>query len=198
MLSLKQSELVVKLARESISYFFEKHSLLLEIPSESFLQEKQGVFVSLTSFPSKELRGCIGFSQPVMPLGKAVVQAAVSAAFEDPRFLPLEKRELGEIAIEVSVLSIPQEFKCKNEELPSKIIVGKHGLIVKNGFNSGLLLPQVPVEWNWNSLQFLEQCCLKAGLPKNAWKDSKTKGEFFTAQVFKEEKPEGKVVEEKF
>ncbi|MDO8647371.1 MAG: TIGR00296 family protein [Candidatus Diapherotrites archaeon] len=197
MLSLKRAEVLVALSRKSISFFFEKRSLRSEIPSNSFLNEKLGVFVTLSSFPEKELRGCIGFAMPVIPLGKAVVTAALAAAFEDPRFEPLQKQELSRIVVEVSVLSKPQKFNAPNSQLPLRIIVGKHGLIVSDGFQSGLLLPQVPVEWGWSSLQFLEQCCLKAGLPKNAWKSESVKVEFFEAQVFGEERPEGKVVEEK-
>ena len=195
-LSLKQAEVLVALSRKSISFFFERRSLLSEIPSDSFLNEKLGVFVTLNSFPGNSLRGCIGFAMPVMPLGKAVVNAAAAAAFEDPRFEPLQKQELAKIVIEVSVLSKPQKFQIPNLSLSSKIVVGRHGLIVGNGFQSGLLLPQVPVEWGWSSLQFLGQCCLKAGLPKNAWKSESVKVDFFEAQVFREERPEGKVVEE--
>lgn len=195
LLSLKQGSLLVSLARSSISSSFQNSSA--KIPPEKFLSEKLGVFVTLHSFPSLELRGCIGFPLPSFALGIAVSKAALSAAFEDPRFPPLEESELSSISFEVSVLSVPAKFACPSSELPSKIIVGKHGLIVSKGFNSGLLLPQVAPEWNWNSLQFLEQCCLKAGLPKSAWKDSACTVQHFEAQVFREEKPEGKVVEEK-
>lgn len=187
--------MLVSLSRSSISSSFENSPL--KIPSDSFLSEKLGVFVTLHSFPSMDLRGCIGFPLPSYPLGSAVQKAALAAAFEDPRFPPLEHEGLSSVIVEVSVLSKPVKFSCPNSELPSEIVVGKHGLIVSQGFSSGLLLPQVAPEWNWNSLQFLEQCCLKAGLPKSAWKDSSCIVQHFEAQVFREEKPGGKVIEER-
>jgi len=197
MLSLQQGTVLVMLARKSISYFSATQTFLSEKPSEKFFEQKFGVFVSLHSFPKKDLRGCIGFPLPVMPLWTACIQAAVSAAFEDSRFPPLKASELSSIIVEVSVLSKPEELKCGKQQLLKKIKIGKHGLIVRKGFQSGLLLPQVPAEWNWSSLHFLEQCCLKAGLPQNAWKEEDCVIETFEAQVFKEEKPEGKIIEEK-
>jgi hypothetical protein len=197
MLSLKQGSGLVALARKSISYYFASGILLSETPFESSFKEKQGCFVSLHSFPKNELKGCVGFPLPVMPLWQACIQASVSAAFEDSRFSVLKISELSKTLIEVSVLSKPEELKCKKEELPEKVKVGKHGLIVSKGFNSGLLLPQVAQSFNWSSAEFLEQCCLKAGLPSDSWKKPSCKIETFEAQVFKEETPEGKVVEEK-
>ena len=195
MLSLKQGSRLVSLARKSISYFLATGKHLVEKPDEKVFSESQGVFVSLHSFPENSLRGCVGFPLPVMPLWQACIKASISAAFEDNRFAPLQSSELDSTIIEVSVLSKPMTFVCSKEKLSEKVLPGKHGLIVSQGFNSGLFLPQVCVEQGWQPLQFLENCCLKAGLPSSSWKTKECKVEYFTAQIFKEEEPKGKVVE---
>ncbi|MFH1663729.1 MAG: TIGR00296 family protein [archaeon] len=193
-LSLKEAEQLIKLARKSIKYFLVSGRTMQEIAPEKF-SEKQGVFVSLHEFPSKELRGCIGFPNPVMPLWNAVIDAAVSAAFNDPRFKELEAGELEKVVLEISVLTVPEEIKEKKELIPKKIRAGEDGLIVKMNRFSGLLLPQVALAWNWNSIQFLEETCIKAGLEKEAWKKEDCKIFKFRAQIFKEKKPEGKTEE---
>ena len=133
---------------------------------QDLLTEKRGVFVTL--YKKKHLRGCIGFPEPILPLGIALIKAAKAAAFEDPRFSPLSTSELKEIKIEITLLTKPKKTD------PKKIKVGKDGLIIKKGFNSGLLLPQVAVEYKWDAKTFLEQTCLKAGLDKDAWKDAES------------------------
>lgn len=193
MLTLKQGSELVKFARSVIKKSFKGD--VLEWPSS--YPKKLGVFVTLLGFPSHELRGCIGFPYPEIPLGKAVMEGAKAAAFCDPRFPQLEEDELEKIIIEVSVLTKPEEMKCPKDELGKRVVIGEDGLIVNFNGRSGLLLPQVPVEWKWNSSEFVKQTCIKAGLYPDAWKNKECKLLKFQAQIFSEEKPNGKVTERK-
>ena len=186
-LLLKQGTELVKAARNSIE------TKKTELKG---YEEKQGVFVTLHSYPSMGLRGCIGFPEPIMPLRKAIIESAKAAAFEDPRFPPVDvKKDI--FIVEVSVLTVPEEIKVKSHlELLKKIKIGEDGLIVRSEYASGLLLPQVFPEWNATPEKALEMTCEKAGLPKEFWKTGKCKFFKFQAQIFKEEKPNGNVVEE--
>ncbi|MFA5887923.1 MAG: TIGR00296 family protein [Candidatus Nanoarchaeia archaeon] len=186
-LSLKQGTELVKAARNSIE------NKVIELKG---YEEKQGVFVTLHSYPSMSLRGCIGFPEPIMPLKKAIIESAKAAAFEDPRFPPIDiKKDI--FIVEVSVLTVPEEIKVKiPSELLKKIKIGEDGLIIRSEYASGLLLPQVFPEWNATPETALEMTCEKAGLPKEFWKTGKCKFFKFQAQIFKEKTPEGKVVEE--
>jgi AmmeMemoRadiSam system protein A len=141
------------------------------------LRERRGAFVSLHS--RGQLRGCIGRIQPNQPLHQIVEEMALAAAFEDPRFSPLTLKELKDLELEISVLTPLQRIKDMQE-----IEVGKHGLYIKKGFHSGLLLPQVATEHRWNTLTFLEETCRKAGLPRNAWKEKDAEIYFFSADIF--------------
>ena len=141
------------------------------------LKEKTGVFVTLKK--RGHLRGCIGYTRGVKPLYKIVGEMAVAAAFHDPRFNPVTEAELSDLEIEISVLTPMKRIKDVEE-----IEVGKHGLLIEKGFNSGLLLPQVATEYGWDRKTFLEHTCLKAGLPRDAWKDGKTSICTFSAEVF--------------
>lgn len=194
-LSLKQGTSLVKLARKSIEYFLASGGRLSETSSDEKLLEERGVFVTLNTFPEKELRGCIGYPYPVKPLWKAASGAAVEAAYHDPRFPPLKAAGLEKAVIEVSVLTKPEEVLGERKELPKKIKIGKDGLIIQRGMHSGLLLPQVAPEQGWDAKELLENCCLKAGLMENMWLSKETKVFKFQAQIFAEEKPKGKVEE---
>lgn len=167
---------LIKIAREAIESEFSKKDVHIPLEIQDLLTEKRGVFVTL--YKNKQLRGCVGFSEPVLPLGIALIKAAKAAAFEDPRFLLLEELELKQIKIEITLLTKPKKTD------PKKIKVGKDGLIIKKGFNSGLLLPQVAVEYKWDTKIFLEQTCLKAGLSKDAWKDAEVYT--FQGEIIKE------------
>ncbi|VVB52475.1 Uncharacterised protein [uncultured archaeon] len=164
-------------------------------PSHGVFGDKGACFVTLRTVPDDELRGCIGYTEAIMPLGECIQQCAVSAAFHDPRFPPVTSDEFPSIAVEVSVLTPAHEMYVKNRGgLPAEIIIGRDGLIVEYGAFKGLLLPQVPVEQGWNTKQFLDHTCVKAGLPPDAWmKSDKVKVYSFTAQVFDETAPGGKV-----
>jgi len=193
MLELHEGELAVKIARESI-----KRALKGErVKSEDFrfsekFNEKRGVFVTL--YKNGELRGCIGFPYPILPLKEALIRAALSAAFEDPRFLPVRAEEMSRIRISVTILSEPEKLTCRAEERPDKIEIGKHGIIVRRGIFQGLLLPQVATEYGWDAKTFLTQTCLKAGLPPESWLDEDTEVLIFTGEIFEEVEPEGKVI----
>lgn len=200
--SLEEGRKLVEIARKAIEIYI-KEGREIEPPSPtqlppSFLQKK-GVFVTLLNYPSHELRGCIGLPFPEKELIRAVIDAALSAAFEDPRFVEVEEKELGNIIVEISILTEPKKIDIKNrEDLPKKIVIGRDGLIIKAGWYSGLLLPQVPVEQGWNEEEYLINLCYKAGLPPDAWLDNKTEILSFQAQIFSEEKPNGNVIEKKF
>jgi len=193
-LTLEQGQYLVSLAREAIDAYLATGRKIAPGRSEGALLEKRGVFVTLESHPSRELRGCIGYPLPIKELALAVADCALEAAFGDPRFPPVEKGEMAGLAAEVSVLSVPKELTVKSpKEYLKKVKVGRDGLIMHYGYSSGLLLPQVPVEWNWNEEEFLCQVCVKAGLPRNMWQSPSARVSTFTAQVFSEKAPGGKV-----
>lgn len=141
------------------------------------LKEPRGAFVTIHK--NGQLRGCIGQIRALKPLYETISEMAYAAAFEDPRFPHLRAEELPYIDIEISVLTPFRKISDVKE-----IELGKHGLMMKRHGYSGLLLPQVPVEWNWDKKEFLEHTCLKAGLPKDAWKDTDTEIYVFSAEVF--------------
>ena len=192
MFTLEQGKKLVELARNSIETVFTKKNLELGNLKEEF-SEKQGVFVTLNK--DGELRGCIGYPEPIYPLYKAVADAARAAAFNDPRFPPLSKDELKEIQIEISVLTVPQEIKAeKPEDYMNEIIIGEDGLIIRCMYGAGLLLPQVATEYNWDVKTFLEHLCVKANLPPDEWRNTEENKIFkFQAQIFAEK--EGEIVE---
>lgn len=194
MLLIGQGKKLVSYARTII----EHHVKQLEIPNsrdDFFLEEKEGAFVTLHTYPDHDLRGCIGIPEPIMSLKNAIKEASISAT-HDPRFEPLRSDELNSIIVEVTVLTPPELLHIKYpEEYLNKVIVGKHGLIIRRGRYSGLLLPQVPVEQGWSVEEFLSQTCYKAWLPPDAWKDHQTKVFIFSGQIFTEVEPYGQVQE---
>ena len=141
------------------------------------LKENRGAFVTIQK--KGQLRGCIGYIEGRGPLYRTVVEMAEAAAFRDPRFMPVNERELPDLDIEISVLTPLKKVTDVNE-----IEVGKHGIYIKKGWNSGLLLPQVATEYGWDRQTFLEHTCNKAGLPSNAWKDKNTEIYIFSADIF--------------
>ncbi len=140
------------------------------------LRQKRGAFVCIRK--GSDLRGCIGVIEPYAPLDETIKKMAVEAAFNDPRFCSLAEAELDEIDIEISVLTPMERISD-----PSAIEVGRHGLFIRRGNQSGLLLPQVPVEQGWDRTQFLEFTCRKAGLPKGAWKEPGVELYAFSADI---------------
>jgi len=197
-LTQQEGEYLVKLARNAVEEYL-KTGKTLPVPknvSPKFLQ-KCGVLVTLNSIThgKKELRGCIGFPYPTVPLAQAIIESAIDSATQDPRFPSVKLKELDKIIFEVSVLTPPELIDVKKPtDYPSKIKVGQDGLIIEKGYWKGLLLPQVPVEWNWNEEEFLCQCCIKAGLPPDNWLLKETKIYKFQAIIFEEVEPKSKIV----
>lgn len=194
MFSLEQGKKLVKAARQAVNSKLESSPFELK-----GFEELAGVFVTIHSYPENELKGCIGYPEPVFPLNKALIQAARAAAFSDPRFRQIRKEDMNQIIFEVSVLTKPEFVKAKKpEEYEQKIKIGTDGLIAECGSCRGLLLPQVAPEHKMNQEEFLCCTCEKAGLPSEAWKDLiSVKIYKFQAQIFKEKKPDGEIVEAK-
>ncbi|NVM52999.1 MAG: TIGR00296 family protein [Candidatus Helarchaeota archaeon] len=207
MFSLEDGKFAVNLAREAVRTFVETQKKI-EPPStfpEKF-KEKGGVFVTLKTMSKKlekvekDLRGCIGFTQPVYPLIEAIVESAIASATRDSRFHPpygpgpVKPEELKNIVFEVSILTPPELLEVKNSnEYLEKIKIGRDGLIIQRGGFSGLLLPQVPVDWKWDIETFLEHTCNKAFMPPDCWKKLDTKIYTFQAIIFEEIEPLGDI-----
>jgi hypothetical protein len=146
-------------------------------PPTEKLQEHYGAFVTLHL--GGNLRGCIGNVIGDRPVHRTIAEMAVSSAFNDPRFMPLTKDEFDRLDIEISILS-PVE-PCPD---PEQVEIGRHGLIVRRGPSTGLLLPQVPVEHKWDRETFLDHTCVKAGLPSGCWRQEDTQIFWFEAEIF--------------
>lgn len=195
-LSESDGKELVKTARFIVTEFLTKKTKKISDDFQSRFSFKSGVFVTLND--RSGLRGCIGFPLPQKRLCDALVDAAIAAATEDPRFSEVKQSELDEITFEVTVLTPPIEIKVSDPlEYPTQIKIGRDGLIVKYNAFSGLLLPQVPVEYGWTAEEFLSHTCEKAGLPRDIWKDPKTEVLRFEGIIFKEETPNGKVIPQK-
>jgi len=197
MLTDVEGRAAVKLARKTIELFLSEEKLPepqeLGFELSPVFGEKRGVFVTLTE--SGRLRGCIGHPFPDSRLEDAIMDSAISAATQDPRFPPVREDELDKVVVEVTILTPPEKINAPAEELPEHIKIGKHGLIVKQGYCQGLLLPQVAPEYNMDSIEFLGHTCLKAGLLPDAWLKG-AEVSCFEGQIFKEKEPCGEVIEE--
>ncbi|WP_275883418.1 AmmeMemoRadiSam system protein A [Halorhabdus sp. BNX81] len=162
-------------------------------PDLPVLSEQRGTFVTLKT--DGDLRGCIGRPRPEQALGQALQAAAVEAATADPRFPRVSPDELDSITVSVSILTPPESLPDVESE---DIVVGRDGLIVTQGRQSGLLLPQVAAERDWTATQFLRETARKAGLPPDAWEREKAIVKRFSAQVFAETSPDGTVTVEDY
>ncbi len=193
-ISIEDGKILVKTARTIVTeYLKNKTKITLDKKFESNYSFNSGVFVTLNN--PLGLRGCIGYPLPDRKLFDVLIEASIAAATEDPRFPPVKSEEIDQITFEVTVLTQPEEIQVSDpKEYPSKIKVGRDGLIVKHGLNSGLLLPQVPVEYTWTEEEFLGHTCEKANLPWDCWKGKETQIQKFEGIVFKEESPNGDVV----
>ena len=187
---------LVKTARRAVTEFLSNgNRMKLESELEEKFSFNSGVFVTLNN--PDGLRGCIGFPMPEKKLSHAIVEGAIAAATEDPRFPSVKTNELNDIVFEVTVLTPPVEIDVSDPtEYLKKIKVGRDGLIIRHSFSSGLLLPQVPVEYGWNVEEFLQHTCEKAGLARDTWKNESVKIEKFEGIIFKEETPNGVIVRE--
>jgi AmmeMemoRadiSam system protein A len=173
----KEKRELLRIARSSIESALRRLHEETDAGGLAGLQEPRGVFVTLRR--DGELRGCIGYVEARLPLVDAVKEVAAKAATEDPRFLPLSPRELASTQIEISVLS-----PLSRVDDPQAIEVGKHGLVIDAGFARGLLLPGVPLEYNWTREEFLNHTAMKAGLPPEIWQTGQVKIFTFTTETF--------------
>jgi AmmeMemoRadiSam system protein A len=178
-LNKKEQNILLTIARKTLEEYISKGDIpQFEIKDKKLLG-KRGAFVTITK--NGELRGCVGYIAPIVPLYKAVSDMTIAASTRDMRFPPVFGEELKNIHIEISVLSPLKLINNVNE-----IEVGKHGLYIRRGDYSGLLLPQVATSYMWNREEFLRQTCLKAGLSPNTWKEKGTDIYIFSAQIFSE------------
>jgi len=187
-------EILVKTSRAAVTeYLKTTKKIILQDEFKSKFSYNSGVFVTLNK--EENLRGCIGFPTPVKKLYQSLVEAAIASATDDPRFSPVQYQELNDISFEVTILTPPEEVKVTNpHDYLGKIRVGRDGLIVKWEFGSGLLLPQVPIEYGWTEEEFLNHACEKAGAQPDCWKEESTMILRFEGIVFRETKPNGNVV----
>ncbi len=193
----EEGEYLVNLARKVVEAIV-RTGKKLKVPPEAKekLKQNSGVFVTLetVTLDGNQLRGCIGRPYPDFPLINATIDSAVDSAMHDPRFSSVKPDELDKIVIEVSILTPPTLIKVASvKDYPNQIEVGKDGLIIEHSWRKGLLLPQVAVEWRWDSKKFLEQTCWKAGLTPDMWMDKGTKIYKFQAEIFHELEPGGKI-----
>lgn len=178
-LSSIDKQTLLTIARSSIKAAIEGDSIPPLFSLTHDLERPSGTFVTLKI--DDELRGCIGYIEPIFPLAQAVQETAIKAATEDPRFMPVSRDELDYIQIEISVL-----FPLEKVTDINNIEIGQHGLVVESGRRKGLLLPQVATEYGWTRKEFLNQASLKAGLPENAWQQPETRISCFRVELFSE------------
>jgi uncharacterized protein len=189
-------EQLVKLARRAVEKYLNE-SVIITADKPDGLSEKVGVFVTLNYLSNNKeyLRGCVGFPLPEKKLYQSVIEAAIAAATQDPRFDPVNKEDMGSIIFEVSVLSQPQKIEVQNpKDYKNRINIGRDGLILKWKYGSGLLLPQVPVELNWDVDEYLANICYKAGASPDAWLMPESQLYKFEATIYKESEPNGKIL----
>lgn len=165
------------IARRAVAGWIERGCVPDEPGASGILAAPGAAFVTLTR--GGRLRGCIGYTEAVHPLYRTVQECAVAAASEDPRFPPVSPAELADLRVEISVLTPLEPVR------PEDVAVGVHGLMVRRGSRRGLLLPQVAAEHGWDRTTFIEQTCLKAGLPRDAWRQG-AELLAFRAEVFGE------------
>lgn len=178
-LTPEEKEKLLNIARKTINQYIRNGKTIdINVQSES-LKKECGAFVTLRE-KDGDLRGCIGLTVAERPLFMTIRAMAIAAATQDPRFNPVTSSEIDDLTIEISVLTPIQKVSSIDE-----IEVGRDGLLIRKGYMSGLLLPQVPTEQGWDKNTFLEHTCYKAGLPADAWKSAELWK--FQAIVFSEE-----------
>ncbi len=194
--TLEEGKFLVGLAREAIRTFLTEKKLVS--PPKDSPQKLKGPgasFVTILTLSGRkeELRGCIGYTRPIEPLVHNVIHAAIAAATQDPRFPPMKPYELSNCVIEVSVLSPPEPLSGSGKSLLKQFLIGRDGLVIKEGFYTGLLLPEVPVEYCWDEETFLSETCIKAGLDPGCWLRESVNVYRFRSKAFKERSPGGEV-----
>ena len=185
MINDKSGQYLVELAKESVKHFLETGEKL-KIPENHPLEldEKYGVFVTLNK--NNDLRGCIGYAEPIESAIQATIDVAIAAAFNDPRFPQISEEEYDKLDFEVTVLTEPEMILVAHpDQYFEEIEIGVDGLIIQKGYSRGLLLPQVAVENVWNIEEFLEHTCMKAGISADSWMDESCDVYKFQGQIFK-------------
>jgi len=172
---------LIRLARDTVIALVLRRPTPVQATDNPEFALPAGAFVTIKR--KGRLRGCIGNFEATVPLGKMVQDMARAAAFEDPRFPPVSEPELAQLRFEISILSPRAPIA------PDDVVVGVHGLYITRGRHRGVLLPQVPLEWGWDRLTYLDELCLKAGIPEGSWQLPDTKLEAFTAQIIEEDQP---------
>ena len=196
-ISDEDGKILVKMARTVVTEYLTNNIKILNEDFKEKFSFSAGVFVTIND--KSGLRGCIGFPFAMKKLSDALTDAAISASTEDPRFSSIRQNELNNLVFEVTVLSDAEEISTSSpEEIIQEVKIGRDGLIIEKDSQSGLLLPQVPVEYNWDVVDFLNHTCHKAGLPNGSWKDKDTKISKFQGIIFREILPNGEIVREKF
>ena len=190
-------KILVKMARTVVTKYLTNNTKIFDHDFKEKFSFNAGVFVTIND--KSGLRGCIGFPFAMKKLSDALTDAAISASTEDPRFSSIRQNELNNLVFEVTVLSDAEEISTSSpEEIIQEVKIGRDGLMIEKDSQSGLLLPQVPVEYNWDVVDFLNHTCHKAGLPNGSWKDKDTKISKFQGIIFREILPNGEIVREKF
>jgi uncharacterized protein (TIGR00296 family) len=199
MVGREEGTRAVHLAREAVEHGLTSAGPIRDIAAQfrtvelpPWFEESRGVFVTLTGPHPGRLRGCVGFPLPHFPLRSAIPRAAWAAASEDPRFPPVTRAEFPRLIVELSVLTLPERLPG-GADRAARVVIGRDGLIVESDGASGLLLPQVAVEWGWGPERFLSETCRKAGLPPSTWRSEGTTVRRFQAELFRERTPAGPV-----
>jgi AmmeMemoRadiSam system protein A len=177
-LSEEDRRAILELARQGVFHAVCHERPLATFPTTGIFAERRGLFVTL--HVAKKLRGCIGMIEAQVTMGETLARCAADAALHDPRFSRMRAEEMNALEIEVSLLTPLEPIRAEEVE------IGTHGLLVERGTRRGLLLPQVAAEHRLNREQFLAETCVKAGLPREAWKDPETKLSGFQCEIIAE------------
>jgi len=199
-ITAQEGKELVRLARTCVESFVKNRKFVI---SANDSNKKSGVFVTIYHFNKenneKNLRGCIGYVLPSKDIYDSVIDAAINAATQDPRFIAVSEKELEEVIFEVSVLTKPFRIRVEDTNLSlNKILIGRDGLMLESRYGSGLFLPQVPVEQNWNVRQYLTNLCYKAGAPSDAWSLPDSYLYTFRSYIFREKLPNSEIYAENF
>ena len=179
-LTSREKAVLLLIARKAIETYIRTEETYIEPREEKALNGRNGCFVTIKE--NGQLRGCIGNFQSELPIFREVAEMAIASASKDPRFYPMKEEDLDNFSLEISVLSP----LAKIEDI-EEIVIGKHGIYLEKGFYRGVLLPQVAAEHGWDRETFLNQTCVKAGLPTDAWSAEDAEIYIFSAQVLAEE-----------
>ena len=192
---------LIRLARSAVEEFvITRKRMAKPIAVPRKLLEKHAAFVTINKIRrnDKRLRGCVGIYNAEKPLVDVIIDSSCDASFRDPRFPPISEEELDLLVIEISVLTPPELIQVSSpKELPKTITIGEHGLIVKWNFGSGLVLPQVAIDYGWEAKEFLSETCMKAGATPDLWLTKEAKIYRFSSEIFAETSPRGEIIKVK-